>query len=137
MPSGEGDEQKQKEMQVKGQDIALKDIVLQGMKEGGEGSVIAKRTLYNDKVSSLIGKDREGGREGLEGSSETDVCMVSEGAYRRFWASLRKAIESGMGPLSEFDVIPLFRGPDRGVTRYSGQPPACFQCGGYDHLKEL
>ncbi|KAL8184922.1 UNVERIFIED_CONTAM: hypothetical protein K2H54_032457 [Gekko kuhli] len=27
-------------------------------------------------------------------------------------------------------------GSDRGITRYSGQPPACFQCGGYDHIRQ-
>uniref|UniRef100_A0A803T2C0 CCHC-type domain-containing protein n=1 Tax=Anolis carolinensis TaxID=28377 RepID=A0A803T2C0_ANOCA len=31
----------------------------------------------------------------------------------------------------------FFLGADRGITRYAGQPQACFQCGSYDHQRRL
>ncbi|XP_053155944.1 uncharacterized protein LOC128346547 [Hemicordylus capensis] len=31
----------------------------------------------------------------------------------------------------------FFIGADRVITTYSGQPPACYQCGGYDHFRKL
>ncbi|KAL8202200.1 UNVERIFIED_CONTAM: hypothetical protein K2H54_002080 [Gekko kuhli] len=41
-------------------------------------------------------------------------------------------------PRSNLKHLPkyLFLGTDRGVTRYTGQPPACYQCGGYDHIRQ-
>lgn len=30
----------------------------------------------------------------------------------------------------------FFMGADRGITRYSGQPSACFQCGAFDHIRK-
>ncbi|KAL8186600.1 UNVERIFIED_CONTAM: hypothetical protein K2H54_074383 [Gekko kuhli] len=50
------------------------------------------------------------------GMRETDICLISEAAYQRFWARIRLAAKTQMGPLVDFDIVPLFRGETRVLT---------------------
>lgn len=140
----------------------------------------------------------------LQGLRETDLCLISEGAYHRVWGRVRATLRRGCELLDDYDLIPQFReqdrvvtitframnvlekdvgiwleqhckvlmpprkqlherrglykaiialhrdnrrnfkhlpkyvflGNDRGVIHYSGQPPACYQCGRYGGISQ-
>ncbi|XP_062993320.1 zinc finger CCHC domain-containing protein 3 [Elgaria multicarinata webbii] len=52
----------------------------------------------------------------LPGSQETDVCLASEGAYRRFWAECRVLRRLRPELLEGFNILPLFRGDTKVLT---------------------
>ncbi|KAL8165923.1 UNVERIFIED_CONTAM: hypothetical protein K2H54_056772 [Gekko kuhli] len=51
-----------------------------------------------------------------QGMRETDVCLVSEAAFQKFWARVRVATKAHLGPLQEFDLVPLFQKEARVLT---------------------
>ena len=50
------------------------------------------------------------------GLREIDICLVNEGAYHLFWDACRTARKSDQNFLTDFDIIPLFRGEIKVLT---------------------